>query len=161
MNIGAQDYPVDDCTLFDLLGRNVKYADTGEAAEYMLHQAFQTAGAYFSVFDTESVDVIVPYKCKETHDTKGKMDYADSADGRTIIEELLKESRTYNKDYKKIRELLRLAKPFTVAVFSWQREKLEEQGALEVLFEGSVYVLADGFYRDHTGLALEAQLLPY
>ena len=50
---------------------------------------------------------------------------------------------------------------FTVAVFSWQREKLEEQGALEVLFEGSVYVLADGFYRDHTGLALEAQLLPY
>ena len=161
MNIGAQDYPVDDCTLFDLLGRNVKYADTGEAAEYMLHQAFQTAGAYFSVFDTESVDVIVPYKCKETHDTKGKMEYADSADGRTIIEELLKESRTYNKDYKKIRELLRLAKPFTVAVFSWQREKLEEQGALEVLFEGSVYVLADGFYRDHTGLALEAQLLPY
>lgn len=135
-----QDGPIRNTrkTMFDLLSGNW----TGNVLEgkYVMHQAFQTAGECFSVFDTDTIEAVVGY---------GK--------GRSICQALIEQSESYTPDYQKIAALTQKAKPYTVSLYRYQRELLEKKGALISLFEGRIMVLSDGFYNERTGFTTDEQ----
>lgn len=133
----CMDYPVNDLktTLLDLLSLNPKFASdrNTDYRRYILWQAFKTAGGRFTVFDSNTVDVIVPWE-----------------GGKGIIEKLMRlDTRWQLRD---IHMLLKEARNYTVSLYAWQVEKLSKQGALIELCDGEVLALTDGFYSDDTGL---------
>ncbi len=141
---GAMDYPAGEHgTLFDLLSSNTKYAVEGSACygQYFLCQAFKTAGALFSVFDTQSESLLVPY-----------------GDGAEIIRRLQAlGDRLDPEAISEIRILLEESKPYSVSVFPYQLDWLEQQGAVARLCRDSVLVLqpdcfGDILYSEDTGL---------
>lgn len=141
MNIHAQDAPINGMTLYDLLGRNEKYDSVDSDSCYTLRQAFKTAGSLFSVFDDDGDSVIVPY-----------------GSGRAIAEKLIAEDRKWSLDYSALRELTQEAKPYTVTLRRYEIEKLKRDGVLIELFEGSIFVLPDGYYNEKTGFSMKADL---
>lgn len=139
------DYKLSDRpSLFSLLSQNEKYADEmyAQFGRFSLNQAFQTAGRLFQVFDSDTTDVIVPY-----------------GEGKEIIEKLCAEQTKYDKIYMK--KLLEQAKAYTVSLYQYQRQKLEEQHALEAICEDSILVLQPGYYDDDTGLSMERNEMNY
>ena len=48
--------------------------------------------------------------------------------------------------------LLAQAKPYTVSVTMNQVKKMLKAGMVYTLLDGSIYVLNDGYYDDHTGI---------
>lgn len=126
-------------TLIHLLGSNDSFADPeymGEASQFQLNQAFQTAGEAFQVFDGETDDVLVPY---------GK--------GKDLICDLL--NLRLPEDMDKMRKLLREARPYTVAVYPWVRDKLDEQGAIVPICGGKILTLREDYYDADVGLVKE------
>ena len=102
---------------------------------YMLWQPFKTAGKKFTVFDQDTIDVIVPYK-----------------QGREIIDQLRKmQGAPFASE--KIREVLQQAKKYTVSIFEYQKNKLDNAGMLEKLFDGRVLILNEKAY-DEEGCGL-------
>ena len=142
MREGAQDYPLNDRrTLFDLLSVNEACTAGWPGMEqFGLHQAFRTAGCAFQVFDQETTDVLVPY-----------------GEGAAIIEAL--GSSTVQRDWKRQKELLEQAKPYTVSLYQYQKELLEKQHGLAAYLDGCVLVLSPEFYHKETGLTLESSNL--
>lgn len=112
--------------------KNVDAQKIPEYNKYFMHQALKTAGGLFEVFDESSIDIIVPYER-----------------GKEIIQEIF---AIDNRDYGKLKELLKEAKLYTVSLFKYQKIKLEEQGALIFAENAGVYVLQEGYYDDLTGL---------
>ena len=139
MRGGAQDYPRrKEPSLFDLLSVNDAYAaGQPDMEKFGLHQAFQEAGAAFQVFSQDTTDVLVPY-----------------GEGAEIIAEL--GSSAVRQDWKKQKELLEQAKPYTVSLYQYQLELLEKQHGLTAYLDGAVLALNPEFYSDETGLTLEA-----
>ncbi len=135
----AQDYPREKKpSLFDLLSVNDAYAAGQPGMEqFGLHQAFKEAGAAFQVFDQDTTDVLVPY-----------------GEGAKIIAEL--GSAAVRQDWKKQKELLEQAKPYTVSLYQYQLELLEKQHGLTAYLDGAVLALNPEFYSDETGLILES-----
>lgn len=133
----GMDYSVDSLktTLLDLLSFNTKFMPEKDAdcSRYFLRQAFKTAGHLFTVFDSNTVDVIVPWEY-----------------GRDIIGRLMELDARWQ--LKEIGALLAEARAYTVSLYTWQVKKLSEQGGLYALCDGKVLALADGFYSDTTGL---------
>lgn len=132
-------------SLYSLLSDNRDFADANCPAcgQYLLQQAFRTAGAKFEVFGSETTDVIVPY-----------------GDGRQIILELGQIDP--RRDLAKLPALLERAKPYTVSLYSWQRSKLEKEAhALIPKCGGSILVLQEGYYDENTGLVREAGQMDY
>lgn len=111
-----------------------------EYNKYFMHQALKTAGGLFTVFDESSIDIIVPYNR-----------------GIEIIQEVFDVG---DKDYEKLKALLKEAKLYTVSLFKYQKIKLEEQGALIFVPNVGVYILQDGYYDELTGLNLNQSELP-
>lgn len=142
---GAQDLPVGEHgTLFDLLAENQKYAeaDGPQGSAFFLRQAFKLAGGLFRVFDQDTRDVLVPY-----------------GQGRVLREDLIAAGRDCgHRDYNRISELLKQAKPYTVSLYQYQLEALREKGALISLLDGGAYALADGFYEEETGFSLKNEM---
>lgn len=120
--------------------KNVDAQKIPEYNKYFMHQALKTAGGLFEVFDESSIDVIVPYER-----------------GKEIIQEIF---AIGNRDYGKLKELLKEAKLYTVSLFKYQKIKLEEQGALIFAENAGVYVLQEGYYDDLTGLNFSQGELP-
>ena len=120
--------------------KNVDAQKIPEYNKYFMHQALKTAGGLFEVFDESSIDVIVPYER-----------------GKEIIQEIF---AVGNRDYGKLKELLKEAKLYTVSLFKYQKIKLEEQGALIFAENAGVYVLQEGYYDDLTGLNFSQGELP-
>ena len=139
MRGGAQDYPRGkEPSLFDLLSVNDAYAaGQPDMEKFGLHQAFQEAGAAFQVFNQDTTDVLVPY-----------------GEGAEIIAEL--GSAAVRQDWKKQKDLLERAKPYTVSLYQYQLELLEKQHGLTAYLDGAVLALNPEFYSDETGLTLEA-----
>ena len=127
--------PNEGTTLFDLMGANKKYADAkcGGIDSFFLRQASRTAGQYFSVFDEDTTDILVPY---------GK--------GKELIEELCADRCLRDISYRA--KVLKEAGSYTVGIYRYQRERLERRHALIPVCDGCVLVLADGFYDDTLGL---------
>lgn len=143
MPIGAQDTPADVCgkrtTLLSLLSDNDKFVDSSmdrSFEKYGLWQAFKTAGQYFSVFDSATTDILVPY---------GK--------GLKLIASLA--SLRLPQDFERLQALLQEAKAYSVSVYSWQKERLEQENALVPLCGGTVLTLQVGYYDNAVGLRTE------
>ena len=94
----------------------------------------------FTVFDESSIDIIVPYDR-----------------GTEIIQEVF---AVGDKDYEKLKAVLKEAKLYTVSLFKYQKIKLEEQGTLIFVPSAGVYILQDGYYDELTGLNLNQSELP-
>lgn len=119
---------------------NVDSEKIPEYNKYFMHQALKTAGGLFTVFDESSIDIIVPYDR-----------------GTEIIQEVFDVG---DKDYEKLKSILKEAKLYTVSLFKYQKIKLEEQGALIFVPSAGVYILQDGYYDELTGLNLNQSELP-
>jgi CRISPR-associated endonuclease/helicase Cas3 len=119
---------------------NVDSGKIPEYNKYFMHQALKTAGGLFTVFDESSIDIIVPYDR-----------------GKEIIQKIF---AVGDKDYEKLKAILKEAKLYTVSLFKYQKIKLEEQGALIFVPSAGVYILLDGYYDELTGLNLNQSELP-
>ena len=119
---------------------NVDSGKIPEYNKYFMHQALKTAGGLFTVFDESSIDIIVPYDR-----------------GTEIIQKIF---AVGDKDYGKLKAILKEAKLYTVSLFKYQKIKLEEQGALIFVPSAGVYILQDGYYDELTGLNLNQSELP-
>ena len=119
---------------------NVDSEKIPEYNKYFMHQALKTAGGVFTVFDESSIDIIVPYDR-----------------GKEIIQKIF---AVGDKDYEKLKAVLKEAKLYTVSLFKYQKIKLEEQGALIFVPSAGVYILQDGYYDELTGLNLNQSELP-
>lgn len=132
MPVGFQDFFVKGHKLFELLSANGQLAPDRPPA-YHLNQAFRLAGDLFEVFDEDSVSVLVPY-----------------GEGAAIIAQLADSCR--RSDMARTRSLLDTAKPYAVSVSKTQSERMMKNKMLCTLLDGSICVLKDGYYDDHTGI---------
>lgn len=119
-------------SLFELLSCNFRYFDETAAysGKYCMNQAFRTAGSLFQVFENDTLDVIVPY-----------------GDGAELIAEL---TGTPHPDPRFLAQWLRRARPYAVAVYDWQLQKLGNA----VTEHSGIAVLNADFYDEETGLRL-------
>lgn len=144
VNDGYHDFYIESVrdSILNLMSCN-ENVDSGKIPEYnkyFMHQALKTAGGLFTVFDESSIDIIVPYNR-----------------GIEIIQEVF---AVGDKDYEKLKAVLKEAKLYTVSLFKYQKIKLEEQGALIFVPNAGVYILQDGYYDELTGLNLNQSELP-
>ena len=126
-------------SLFSLLSTNKDFVDAAfgtECEQYTLRQAFRTAGKNFSVFEENTVDVLVPY-----------------GEGKDLVLELGSLLLPY--DLGEIKQVLERVKRYTVSLYEWQRKILDQEGALMPLAGGSILTLLDGHYDAETGLSIE------
>ncbi len=134
-------YPISECGktiyLTELLSRNNSYADDKIKREQILDQPFKTVGKKFQVFENDSMDIIVPYR-----------------QGKELIRELreMEESSEKLYDMEHLDSILKMAKKYTISIFKYQKEKLDENGYLYHLFEGRVVVLDEDAYHKDFGL---------
>lgn len=126
-------------SLFSLLSTNKDFVDAAfgtECEQYTLRQAFRTAGKNFSVFEENTVDVLVPY-----------------GEGKDLVLELGALLLPY--DLGEIKQVLERVKRYTVSLYEWQRKILDQEGALMPLAGSSILTLLDGHYDAETGLSIE------
>ena len=134
-------------SLYHLLAENPEYADANcpAAGSYFLRQAFRLAGSLFQVFDEDTISLLVPY-----------------GEGRELQNTLTAASQAYGqKDWDAIRHWMQEAKGYCVSVYHYQLERLQALGAVTALFDGSIFLLSDGFYNEHTGFSLDASTLGF
>jgi CRISPR-associated endonuclease/helicase Cas3 len=135
---GFQDYTPQEKgkpSLYSMLSLNNAYLR--DDAGFALNQAFREAGKLFQVFDDSTQDVLVPHR-----------------DGRQVIADLCSEQASRDAGF--LQDCLERAKPYAVSLFSYQRDRLKDQGGLYAVCGGKVLVLQSKFYDEHTGLRLEA-----
>lgn len=139
--VGSMNFPIKEkgCTIFDLLSLNTKYCLNDY--NYYYRQAFKTAGAYFSVFEEDNIDAIVPY-----------------GEGKEIITQLCSVSRD---DFVEMKQLIKQAAQYSVSVYRYQQKELEKTGGLYWICGGSVAVLADENYDSKTGFTMKSQQMEY
>ena len=139
--VGSMNFPIKEkgCTIFDLLSLNTKYCLNDY--NYYYRQAFKTAGAYFSVFEEDNIDAIVPY-----------------GEGKEIITQLCSVSRD---DFVEMKQLIKQAAQYSVSVYRYQQKELEKTGGLYWICDGSVAVLADENYDSKTGFTMKSQQMEY
>lgn len=127
-----QDYCIgNNITLFDLLSLNTMFNLYDN--EYVMHQAFKTAGQCFDVFDDESFTIMVPY-----------------GNGNEIITKLSEEG--VNRDFIKMKSLIEQGKEFTISIMQYQKKKLEKEGAIYTICDGNIAVLNPNYYDENIGL---------
>lgn len=134
------DFPIKNMpTLFSLLSENNEWRkENDETDRFFFKQAFASAGKAFSVFDSDTTDVIVPF-----------------GDGEQIITELLSERAMYDIGY--VKALAEQAKGYTVSLYAYQKKKLEECRALIPLANGLMLGLDKNYYDSRTGLSTKAE----
>lgn len=138
---GAQDYwlPREKVSIFSLLSDNRKYWDDSSIfyGRFMLNQAFRMAGDVFSVFDSDTHDVVVPY-----------------GNGRELIAELIAQS---SPDVSFLKQWVSRVKSYTVSLFNYQLQALKD-----VIAEYSgVLVLPPEYYDEKIGFTLNAGELDF
>ena len=146
MAAGEQDCYIPDqkTTLLDLMALNEKYADERcvDAESFFLRQAFKTAGQYFSVFDEDTTDVLVPY-----------------GDGRRLVAELCSEQCQYDASHRAA--VLKELYAYSVGIYRYQKKQLEKAQALVPVCGGCALALAEGFYDEEFGLTVEQNSLGF
>ena len=122
-------------TMLDLLSENTKFSARGgtEIENWGLRQAFQTAGKAFSVFDENTIDILVPYKA-----------------GAALISQMCEARCASDPVY--CGALTKRAAGYTISLYDYQRRKLESVGALFQTSCGNALALLPEYYDDCTGL---------
>jgi CRISPR-associated endonuclease/helicase Cas3 len=120
----------------DLLGFSNPYVDKNAEFQTFLRQPFKTLAERFEVFKEDTIDILVPYQ-----------------EGRTIIEEL-KELQAEKKSFKmdRLNDLVKRAKRYTISIYQYQKDKLDDYGWLEGLFEDRILILNEKAYSEDYGL---------
>lgn len=135
---GHHDYSVKDHpSLFSLLSLNSQYA---QERHYYFNQAFRLAGSLFQVFEENTTDVIVPY-----------------GQGAELIQDL--NSRKAEHDATYLKALLERAKPYTVSLYQYQIDRLNQEHSLIPLQGGALGL--NGHYNAETGFSLEGSDLDF
>ena len=117
-------------SIYSMLSQNVGY--TGKEGErFFLHQAFKTAGSLFEVFDQAQTSILVQW-----------------GDGEKIAQKLISSGERVSK------ALYDAAKPYTVPVFSYQREQLSECAAITAVGDGRILILSKDYYSHNTGMII-------
>ena len=130
--LGHHDYFVKDRpSLFSLLSLNGSYCIQTPA--FYFRQAFRLAGSLFQVFEENTVDVIVPY-----------------GQGKQLIQDLCGERAQRDPDY--LRSLLEAAKPYTIALYQYQIDRLNMEYSLIPLQGGALGL--NGHYGEQTGFSM-------
>ena len=135
-------YPAfdDGTSLSELLANKNPYA--GKSGNgFFMKQPFLSVGKEFNVFDDKTIDVLVPYK-----------------DGADIIDELEEQLEEDPYALSKISSLIRRLKAFTVGIYNYQKEKLEEFGMIYPLLDGRINVLRSDAYSEIYGLNIPDEL---
>lgn len=127
-------YPVKHVgNLFSLLSDNITYAERNEAGDrFRMTQAFKTAGQLFEVFDSETVDVLVPY----------------DAQAKALIADLCSEKAQF--DYSYLHQKMEAAKPYMIHLFMDRTGRQAQM--LTSCGKGHITVLLEAFYNAETGL---------
>lgn len=125
----------DKTSIVSLLGWNESFTDHN-LTKYVMNQAFKTAGAYFKVFDDDSIQVVVPY---------GK--------GGELIERLNSSSSQFDLSYQK--KLLEQAKGYIISLPLYQVKNLGRRGAVASICDGTVLVLQPSNYDEDCGVVEE------
>lgn len=124
----------DEVSLADMLANKKTGGYKKESDAFVLHQPFKTVGRIFKVFEENTEDVIVPFD-----------------KGVEIIRELRALDTGYT-DIKKLKEVVRKAKPYTIQVFEYQKKILFESGYLETMMDNNILVLSEEAYDRSCGL---------
>ncbi|MGS5019681.1 CRISPR-associated helicase Cas3' [Paenibacillus sp. JJ1683] len=103
----------------------------------LLANSYKTAADHFQVIEDHTTAVIVPYGDEEK---EGKEIIAD-LNGQKSIEDLT--------------DLLRRAQQFTINIFNYEKDRLDQNKGLVSFLDGKIYALTDGAYDDCYGLNLE------
>ena len=132
------DYCVENptTTIYSMLSDNQKFIKK-DSCNYMLKQAFKTAGDKFTVFDEDTQDVLVPYGCE----------------AENIINALGETQTRY--DFKKRKELLEKAKPYIISLYCHEKKDLEKLGGIRSICDDSILVLQKEFYSTEKGVSKE------
>lgn len=137
-------YPIKDygtiLYLADLLANRDRNANKGENGNYFMHQPFATVGRVFKVFEDNTIDVLVPYH-----------------KGRNLLEKLC-DMDDYFLDLKKMQDILKEAKRYTISLYQWQKDKLYKAGLLLPLCEGRILALDEKAYCNKVGLKILEEL---
>lgn len=135
---GHHDYSLKDSpSLFSLLSLN---GYCTQEPLYYFRQAFRLAGSLFQVFEENTTDVIVPYGA-----------------GAGLIPELCGERVKYDLAY--LKELLEQAKPYTVSLYQYQIDRLNEEHSLIPLQGGALGL--SGHYSAETGFSMDESNLEF
>lgn len=133
-------YPVKDCGttiyLTDLLSNYNGSAENSENKSFILHQPFQTVGKKFQVFEQDTVDVVAPFEL-----------------GIHLIEQMESMDERH-LDWERLKEIVQQAKKYTVSVYQWQKEKLDQAGMLYSILDGRILVLDGQAYDLELGLTI-------
>ena len=123
------DYPAAGTTLLELLSLNMKKWEVNKKSLFGLSQSFKTAGELFSVIDSNTKSIIVPY----------------NEEAVRIIEKL-------NGDIspEETVRLLRKAQKYTVSVFAGTEHAVET-----VQSKSGAYYLDKRFYNSEYGVTTE------
>lgn len=124
-------------TLFSLLSRN---SEVEEEFPFYFRQAFRQAGSEFQVFEENTADVVVPY-----------------GEGAGLIPELCGERAEHDPAY--LKELLEQAKPYTVSLYQYQLDWLNETHSLIPLQGGALGLR--GHYSERTGFSMDEPELEF
>ena len=116
-------------TIFDLLSDGATPENYSE--EYYLTQAFKTAGNAFEALDSNQTSVIVHY-----------------GDNDKLLQQLKSDKLSFEEQ----KGFLNRLKPYTVAVYDYQKKMYDEWGALQYFMEDTVLVLHKEYYSAETGL---------
>lgn len=128
---GHHDYSLKDRpSLFSLLSLN-DYCTQNQP--YFFRQAFRLAGSLFQVFEENTTDVVVPY-----------------GQGEQLMQELCGEQAGRDPGY--LRSLLEAAKPYTVSLYQYQIDRLNEEHGLIPLQGGALGL--NGHYHAETGFSM-------
>jgi CRISPR-associated endonuclease/helicase Cas3 len=137
--LSSSDVGHDD-TLLNLLSANPIAANeyrrrTGKSPSLFLHQSFMTAAKVFKAIDAPTRGVIVPY-CKT---------------GPKLITDLCS-----NLNEEKRNQLLRKAQQYTVNVFPYVLQKLQEERAVHPIQKDiNIFYLDRPYYSNEFGLVTE------
>ena len=128
MDVKSQDMPIDKgVSVYSLLSDNIVY-NKGER-KWFLPMAFGEAGAAFSVYEDNSVSVVVPY-----------------GEGKTLISTML---TAHEPTQKLIEETV----PYCVSVYRKRYEELVNDGVITELWDGRISVMTEATgYNDWVGL---------
>lgn len=118
------DYRSQTYRIGDILASEL--APSEKNSNYFLNQPFLTAGKNFKVFDDNTYTVLVPY-----------------GEGDGLIDKI-KKSLAYDIDIPI--KLLKRAGNYSVQIYEYQKRKLEENGMLYNLSEGSDAVCSEKIY---------------
>lgn len=141
MASGAQDYSLgkNEPSLFSLLSDNEAFVKRCSTAQrFSLRQAFQTAGAAFTVFDENTTDVLVPY-----------------GEGKELIAEMQGEHAACDASY--FASLVQKAKPYSISLYKYQMDALVKAGGVHQ--HNGIWML-DTRYYDGNGIGLTTEALP-